>query len=293
VTEIGTSPALAVARQAQRRVRQLEMILRLYNTAARTVPEPAQLERREALPRDEFFARYYAAERPVVLPKFASHWKAVTRWSPQHFKQRFGAVEVQMTSGREGDPDYDMNREKYFAPTTMGAFVDRVVAQPKSNDFYLIARNHNTARNELQPLWDDIDWSFGWLERAHAPKGSALWFGPAGTITPLHHDTSSILFVQVYGEKKLVLASPTEIALLDGARAMYADLDPERPDFKKHPSHKDVLLHDVVLGPGDALFIPAGWWHYVRALSVSISLAFNNFVRPNPFSWYVPGAIPM
>jgi lysine-specific demethylase 8 len=31
---------------------------------------------------------------------------------------------------------------------------------------------------------------------------------------------------------------------------------------------------DVVLGPGDVLFIPRGWWHHVRALSASFSVSF-------------------
>ena len=29
-----------------------------------------------------------------------------------------------------------------------------------------------------------------------------------------------------------------------------------------------------ILGPGDGLFIPVGWWHYVRSLDVSFSVSF-------------------
>ena len=32
--------------------------------------------------------------------------------------------------------------------------------------------------------------------------------------------------------------------------------------------------YDVLLGPGDAVFIPKGWWHYVRALTTSASVNF-------------------
>ena len=31
------------------------------------------------------------------------------------------------------------------------------------------------------------------------------------------------------------------------------------------------------LNPGEALLIPIGWWHHVRALDVSISVSFTNF----------------
>ena len=32
---------------------------------------------------------------------------------------------------------------------------------------------------------------------------------------------------------------------------------------------------DMVLEPGDVLFLPRGWWHYLKSLSTSISLAFH------------------
>ncbi len=37
------------------------------------------------------------------------------------------------------------------------------------------------------------------------------------------------------------------------------------------------------IGPGDALFLPIGWWHHVEALDVSISVSFTNFAADNDF----------
>jgi hypothetical protein len=34
-----------------------------------------------------------------------------------------------------------------------------------------------------------------------------------------------------------------------------------------------------------------GWWHHVRALDVSVSVALNGFVKPNAFDWYRPGQL--
>ncbi|CAP70263.1 uncharacterized protein PODANS_3_3460, partial [Podospora anserina S mat+] len=31
---------------------------------------------------------------------------------------------------------------------------------------------------------------------------------------------------------------------------------------------------DCILEPGETLYIPVGWWHYVRGLSVSFSVSF-------------------
>jgi ribosomal protein L16 Arg81 hydroxylase len=42
------------------------------------------------------------------------------------------------------------------------------------------------------------------------------------------------------------------------------------------------------LEPGEAIFIPVGWWHHVKSLEVSISVSFTNFVFPNYYEWKYP-----
>ena len=69
---------------------------------------------------------------------------------------------------------------------------------------------------------------------------------------------------------------------------MYAAVDPEDSASLEGV---DARFATVDVEAGDALFVPVGWWHHVRALSVSISVAFSGFARPNHFGWYVPGAL--
>lgn len=51
-------------------------------------------------------------------------------------------------------------------------------------------------------------------------------------------------------------------------------VDVEHPDLDAHPAFAGAVRHDAVLGPGDMLFIPKGWWHYLRALTTSFSINF-------------------
>jgi ribosomal protein L16 Arg81 hydroxylase len=49
-------------------------------------------------------------------------------------------------------------------------------------------------------------------------------------------------------------------------------VDAEAPDAEAHAAALNAEAVDVLLGPGDVLLIPAGWWHYVRAATVSFSV---------------------
>jgi ribosomal protein L16 Arg81 hydroxylase len=191
---------------------------------------------------------------------------------------------VEACIGRQTDPRPDSNWREHRVELGLREYVDRMLAAGETNDLYLIANNRNTARGELRALWDDVVLPPGWFDDARLPYGSALWLGPAGTITPLHHDTSNILFCQIHGRKRVVLAPPWAEALLDTADGVYNRRGPQALADEEIPSI------DVVLAPGDALFIPAGWWHDVRALDVSVSLAINAFVRPNVYG-YGPGSV--
>jgi ribosomal protein L16 Arg81 hydroxylase len=48
----------------------------------------------------------------------------------------------------------------------------------------------------------------------------------------------------------------------------------EAPDLEKFPEFAKATPMDVILGPGDFIYIPSRTWHYVRSLTVSCSLNF-------------------
>ncbi len=260
--------------------RRLETVLRLRN--ALRAPE---VERRSTPDAAEFFARYWQTNTPAIFTDLIPSWPAFKNWSHAWLREHYGHAEIEAEWGRSGDPDCDIRFAQHRRTTTLAEFIDHI-AGATANDVYAIANNHNVARPELLPLFDDVEFPAGYVVRERLPSGSALWIGPAGTVTSLHHDTSNILFCQVFGRKRVRLAAPDEPTLLRHTRGVYSRLDPELPGS----AWQAAQSYDLTLAPGDALFIPAGWWHHVRALDPSISLAVNAFTRPNNFNWYKPGA---
>jgi ribosomal protein L16 Arg81 hydroxylase len=43
-------------------------------------------------------------------------------------------------------------------------------------------------------------------------------------------------------------------------------------------------LMECTLEPGELLFLPIGWWHYVEGLDASVTMTFTNFLQRNDFS---------
>jgi hypothetical protein len=287
--EIAASPVYEAAIPFARESRRYRTLARLDRAIGKSAPRPTRLARLPFPGADAFFERFVATGTPAVFTDVVRHWPAFGRWTPASLAGRFGDVVVRITDERERDPDYDARHADHTREITLRAYVERVLATTgETNDFYMVANNKNLGDSPLAALLDDVRFPEGTVATERLAAATALWLGPAGTVTPLHHDTSNILFAQVFGRKRYRMIAPREIAVMDGARAMYAGVDPEKPDLERYPWWPDVTVKDEILEPGDLLFIPVGWWHHVRALDASISLATNAFVTPNRFDWYVP-----
>lgn len=283
------SPALPACARLRRRAEQLELLARLLRTLHRFAPGEGAIERRATIAAHDFFRDHLAANRPLVLTALTEGWPARARWGPAYFKERFGDLEVEIVADREADPEHDRNFEAHRRVVRMADFIDRLGAAGSSNDFYLVARNKALQRTPLRSLLEDLRPPDDLFDPRRLAGGVSLWIGPAGTLTPLHHDPTNNLFCQIVGRKRLRLVSPLETALFEGARGFYAGVSAD--EIRARPELEGVVVHEVELAAGEALFIPAGWWHEVRALDVSVSVSLLHFRRPNDYSWYRPGAV--
>lgn len=85
------------------------------------------------------------------------------------------------------------------------------------------------------------------------------------------------LLIQVVGKKRVVLFPPSDAPYLylTGDKSRVTDID--SPDLDLFPLFPRARRLEVVLQPGEVLFIPALWFHNVTALEFGV--AVNVFWR--------------
>jgi ribosomal protein L16 Arg81 hydroxylase len=52
-------------------------------------------------------------------------------------------------------------------------------------------------------------------------------------------------------------------------------VEPDAPDYTKYPGLHYVEAQEGVLEPGDALFMPSGYWHYISYLDAGYSVSYR------------------
>ncbi|HZS29171.1 MAG TPA: cupin-like domain-containing protein [Candidatus Angelobacter sp.] len=234
------------------------------------------------LPAADFYREYFFKNRPVLLQGVISKWKAVGLWTPEHFASRFGDCQVEVTTGRESDPRHEYNLDQHRRQMPMRDYVRLVVDGGETNDYYLVAQNYLLARPEFHELYDHITDVDGYLVASEMQGHVRVWFGPKGTITRLHHDAAPVLMAQIYGRKQVKLISPVHLSSVSSDGDWLSSLDLDHLDYFRFPKMQNVDVLEVTLAPGELLFVPLGWWHWVKALDVSISVSLDNFcVRRN------------
>ncbi|RJS24199.1 cupin-like domain-containing protein [Corallococcus sp. H22C18031201] len=257
----------------------LEALLDVYSDLRRE-DAGRELERRKDLGAEEFFARYYFGHRPVVLQGMMEDWPARSRWSMKDLAARFGHVVVEVMTNRDTNPDHASQYERHRTQMTFAEYLRRVETGGETNDHYMVPRNDNWRREGLRGLTEDVRAPRGIIDPSLNPDMLTLLLGPAGTVTPLHHDNLNVLLGQVMGRKHVKLIPSFERHRVYPRKGTFSHVDAASPEMERYPLFAEATILETVLEPGEMVFIPVGWWHWVRALDVSASVTFHQFQIP-------------
>lgn len=243
------------------------------------------IERAGTLTPAEFRDRFVRPQKPVLLAGLARHWPAVAKWSPAWFRREIPDVVVPYEEwyGTADDAfDYDSRHVTRYARMDefVGLLERRSGRELYSTMFRVFEKLPHLAR-DIEPVVETMIPLWPAPLRRLLTLAPNLWTGPAGTVSVLHFDRVHNLYVQIHGRKKWVLISPRRSVEVywpcDDLRVgmlQFSPVDAEHPNLARYPRFADADAVEVILEPGDVLFVPTGWWHQVRSLDVSVSLNF-------------------
>jgi hypothetical protein len=227
-----------------------------------------ELERVPAPDARTFVHRYLRAGRPVVLTGVTAGWVPPREWTFARVAERYGDADViaaVLTDGMLAGDRVDFRRvalREFIASLAPSGTASHYVMAPTWNLPESFQRDHR------RPVYCDDAWHLR----------AKFWLGKAGTVTPMHRDVPHNLNVHLTGRKRWLLYPP-------GAAGMYprgifsgmpnfSAVDPERPDYARHPRFRGKRAFGGIVGEGETLFIPHGWWHHTRSLEDAVAVNF-------------------
>lgn len=230
------------------------------------------IEVKDGLSAHEFVNDYVLKKRPVILNDVTKGWPALTKWSPTFLKEMYQDHIIQITSGRDADENLELNIHDHKSNISFSDYVD-IVNSYEGNDVYLVANNHFFGTLEGAKLLGDFSRNSKYFSPGTpCNTNTRFWMGPKGTFTSLHRDEMDLFVVQVYGRKRIVMISPDQTSMMYNHVGVHSAVNYENPNLALHPLFDRTVRVEFTLHPGQAIFMPSTWWHFVKSLDASISL---------------------
>jgi hypothetical protein len=223
-----------------------------------------------------------SANEPVLMKDLVADWPVVraARQSPRALGDYLrGMDQGKQVAVLEGPPSIrghffyreDMRGLNFERrPATIGATIERLLAQmddPEPAAIYV----ESTPTQEHLPAFAAAN-PQPLLSPMVAPR---LWLGNTLTVQT-HFDLSSNIACVVGGRRRFTLFPPDQLENLYVGPIEFTISGPpismvplKSPDLKRFPRFAEALRRSLSaeLGPGDAIYIPYGWWHHVESLA--------------------------
>lgn len=234
----------------------------------------------EDISEQDFREKYLKPRKPVVIRNMARKWPAYQKWTMDYMKEVVGDVEVPLYDSSKADPSAPINASA--AKMKFGDYIDLIQEKPTDLRIFLFDPI-KSAPKLLEDYISPKDLMGGFLD-----KYPNMFFGGKGSVTFLHFDIdmAHIFHTHFNGRKHILLFDyKWKERLYQIPYATYAleDYDISNPDFEKFPALDGVEGIECFLEHGDTLFMPTGWWHWMKYLDGSFSISLRAWDK----SWAV------
>lgn len=105
-------------------------------------------------------------------------------------------------------------------------------------------------------------------------RGIHCRFGMRSVIAEAHFDGSRNMVAMIGGMRRWILTHPNQCSDMymlphNHPSGRHSSVDWSQPDYEKYPNFAKVKSNEVILQPGDFLYVPTDWIHYIVSLNVN------------------------
>lgn len=233
------------------------------------------IERVKTISKEDFFNNYVKKQKPVVIEQLTKDWPAYDKWHLNYIKEVAGDKAVPLYDDRPVKAEDGFNEA--HATMKMADYVDLLQEKPTNYRIFLY-----NLMQEVPALKQDFKWpSIGLRLVKQLPM---LFFGGENSKVFMHFDIdySNILHFHFHGKKQCVLFAPNQSKFLykiPHALISREDIDFDNPDYNKFPALKQAQGYICNLNHGEMLYMPEGYWHYMKYLTAGFSMSLRAFPR--------------
>ena len=223
---------------------------------------------------EDFKNNYYNSGKPVIIKGLAKKWPAYKKWKWDYFIDVVGEQEVGVYDNVKSDSYTPINTADAYMK--FGDYLRKIKAGPLNLRIFLF-----NIFQHAPSLVKDFSWPDE-LMTGFVKKYPMLFTGGQGSITHLHFDIdmSHILHTQFAGKKRVLLfpheeqhklyRKPWEVLSL----ANFADYN-NKFDYENFPAVKKAKGYEVIMGHGDTLYMPAGFWHHMEYIESGFAMSLR------------------
>lgn len=229
----------------------------------------------ETITKEDFIKNYFKPQKPVVIKRFIEDWPAYTKWSLAYMKEVAGDKEVPLYDDRPVHFEDGFNEP--HATMKMSEYVDLLKREPTKFRIFLW-----NVLKEVPILQQDFKFpDFGLRLMKGLPM---LFFGGTGSHTFMHYDIdlANIFHFHFEGKKEIILFDQKQnkhLYKIPYSLIVREDIDFSNPDFKKWPALKNAKGYKTNLEHGQVLYMPEGYWHYMKYITPGFSMSLRAIAR--------------
>ncbi|POY35669.1 cupin [Solitalea longa] len=230
------------------------------------------IERVSNITKEEFEDKYLNTRQPVIITDMAKNWPAYEKWTFDHIKETVGNKTVPLYDNAKADPSKPINVSA--SEMDFSAYIDLIQSQP--TELRIFAYDiFKHAPKLLDDYCSPKELMGGFLDRY--PN---MFFGGKGSVTFLHYDIdlAHIFHTHFHGRKHIILFDykwKERLYRIPFATYALEDYDVLNPDTNKFPALNGVQGVEAFLEHGETLFMPTGWWHWMKYLNGSFSISLR------------------